>query len=208
MRPVGVERVRRDVVPHGTLTAGIEARHEVGLLRGSGVAAVLDGLLPGVRAAVLGVRGAGVQLHRVAVQAAGVPGTLKQAGKGVGRPVGGLTSLGVVRVMGRPESGLIGPGGLPIVEKGLRGSGRGVRGTRTERGVRGPGSGRIGRAGLRMAGHRQVSGGAGTRTRAPKAAGRAMGVPEGLGALGRTMRAAARRRIAAPAGHDGGLRGM
>jgi len=34
-----------------------------------------------------------------------------------------------------------------------------------------------------------------------------MGVREGLGALGRTTRAAA-RRIAAPAGHDGGLRGI
>jgi hypothetical protein len=201
------------VVPTGALAAGIAELREVGLLRGSGVAAARGGLAPGVPvvalgvpAVALGVRVADVQVRRVPGLVAGVPATVRAAGKGVGRPVGGPTSLGVVRVAGRPGSGLIGLGGLPAAEKRRRSSGRGVRETRTERGVRGPGSGHTGRAGLRMAGDRQVSGGAGIRTRAREAAGRAMGVREGLGALGRTTMAA--RRIAAPRGHDGGLRGM
>ncbi len=210
-RPVGVERVRRDVVPRGALAVGIKARRGVGLLRGSGVAAPLDGLVPGVRAAAVGVRVAGVRVPRVPVLAAGGPGTARLAGKGVGRPVGGPTSHGVVRAAGRPESGLIGRGGLPIAEKGRRGSGEGVRGERTGPGVRGPGSGRTGRGGLRMAEDRgigrRVSGEAGTRTRAREAAGRAMGARKGLGALGRTTSVGG-RRSAAPRDHDGGPRAM
>ena len=174
------------------------------------MAAVLGGLVAGVQAAVLGVRVAGVQVRRVAVLAAGGPGTVKQPGKGVGRPVDGLTSLGVVQVMGLPESGLIGPGGLPIAKKGRRGSGAAVAMMRAGTAIAVRGSGRTGRGGLRMAGDRgigPVSGGARTRTRARGAAGRAMGGREGPGALGRTM-GAAPRRIAAPRGHDGGLRGM
>jgi len=174
------------------------------------VAAVLGGLVAGVQAAVLGVRVAGVQVRRVAVLAAGGPGTVKQPGKGVGRPVDGLTSLGVVQVVGLPESGLIGPGGLPIAKKGRRGSGAAVAMMRAGTAIAVRGSGRTGRGGLRMAGDRgigPVSGGARTRTRARGAAGRAMGGREGPGALGRTM-GAAPRRIAAPRGHDGGLRGM
>jgi hypothetical protein len=57
-RPVSVERVRRDVVPPGALAAGIEGRRGVGLLRGIGVAAVLDGPVPDARAAALGARAA------------------------------------------------------------------------------------------------------------------------------------------------------
>jgi hypothetical protein len=106
-----VEKIRRDVVPPGTLAAGTKARRGAGLLRGIGVAAVLDGLVPGVRAAAPGVPGvAGVPVGRVRVRVAGGTGMVRPAGKGVGRPVGGRIRPGAVRVAAPLESGRIGHG--------------------------------------------------------------------------------------------------
>jgi hypothetical protein len=205
-----VKRVRRDVVLRGTLTAGMEARRGRGLLRGSGLPEEPGAPAAGVRAAAPGVLVVGVEARRVQVRVAEGAGTLRPAGKGAGRPVRGLPSLGAVRAPGQPESGLIGPAGSPIAEKGRRGSGGGLRVAPAGKGVGRPVRGRTGRGGLRTAEGRgtgpQASGGAGTQTLAREATGRAMRVREGLGALGRTTMALA--RIAAPRGHDGGLKGM
>jgi hypothetical protein len=97
-----VARVRRDVVPLGTLAAGIAARRGAGLLREIGVAGV-----PGVLA-VLGVRVAGVrvQMGRVQVRAAAGAGIVRPAGKGVG----GRIRPGAARIVAPLESGRIGRG--------------------------------------------------------------------------------------------------
>src|SRR6185437_9050933 len=184
----------RDVVPPGTLAArdGAGTRDDLG--RRTGGVAALD-----------------VQGRHVRARAAGGPRTVRVAGKGAGRPVGGLTNPGAVRTVERLGSGLIGPGDPRKAEdreNGRQGMGGGVRVPRAAMIAGGPGSGRTGRGRLPMTGHggtgRRVS--AGTRIRAPEAAGRPMGVPGGRGVLGRTTRAPG-RQIAAPRDHDGGPRG-
>ena len=103
-----MEMARRDVVPRGTLAAGIQARRGAGLLRGIGVAGVLG--VP----VVPGARVAGVQVGRVQVRVVGGTGIVRPARKGVGRPVGGRISPGAVRTVVPLESGRIGHGKVRV----------------------------------------------------------------------------------------------
>jgi hypothetical protein len=212
--------MRREVVPPGTVAARREALHGEGLLRGIGVAAGPDALVQvlGVVAA-LDVQGVGArELGGRAVR----PGTAS-LGKDVGGPVGGRIKR-AVRTVGRPGSGLIGPGDPRIAGKlgsgrtghGVlraavlpatvaRGTGEGARVTPTAMTVGQQGSGRIGLGGLRMAGDRGIGqeASAGTQARLREAAGQRMGVLWD----GRTTGAPG-RRIVALRGHDGGPRGI